>query len=132
MPSRCVVPGCKGNYDNGPVVNLFQFPKDVNLWKKWEAAIPRSNPKVTNSSKVCELHFHSSDIETTVEIYDEKRMETVDMPLDRVRLQKNAVPSIFPNCPAYLSQNLPCREDPQEKRMRLETMQLHAALEQSI
>ncbi|KAG8187443.1 hypothetical protein JTE90_009515 [Oedothorax gibbosus] len=132
MPSRCVVPGCKGNYDNGPVVKVFQFPKDENLRKKWEAAIPRSNLKVINSSKVCELHFHASDIQTTVEIYDERRMETVAMPLDRVRLKKNAVPSIFPNCPAYLSKNLPCREDPQEKRMRLETLQLRTALQQSI
>ncbi|CAN7976547.1 unnamed protein product, partial [Ixodes persulcatus] len=45
------------------------------------------------------------------------------------RLKPSATPSIFPNCPAYLSRNTPAaREGPEEKRSRLEAEALQEAL----
>ncbi|KAJ8883008.1 hypothetical protein PR048_014847 [Dryococelus australis] len=52
MPFRCCVPKCRGNYDNGPKVSVFGFPKDTNLKQKWIAAIHRQNFQSTDNSKV--------------------------------------------------------------------------------
>jgi hypothetical protein len=52
MPARCVVPGCRGNYDGGPRVKVYSFPADVEMRKKWISAIPRSNLTVSKASRV--------------------------------------------------------------------------------
>lgn len=43
-----------------------------------------------------------------------------------------AVPTIFPNSPAYLSDCAPVREEPEENRKRRETSYLEEAIRQSI
>ena len=35
MEHRYFVPGCHGNYDNGPRVKVYSFPADEELKKKW-------------------------------------------------------------------------------------------------
>lgn len=62
MPQKCCVPGCNGNYQNGPKVSVFGFPKDVSLRQKWLKAIPRDNFEPTNNTKVCEAHFPEGSI----------------------------------------------------------------------
>ncbi|CAN7976933.1 unnamed protein product, partial [Ixodes persulcatus] len=53
----------------------------------------------------------------------------LEVPLQLRRLKPCATPSIFPNCPAYLSRNTPAdREGPEEKRSRLEAEALQEAL----
>ncbi|KAH7967063.1 hypothetical protein HPB49_022130 [Dermacentor silvarum] len=39
---RCCVPNCRGNYDNGPKVPMFSFPKDDRR-EKWERAVRRDD-----------------------------------------------------------------------------------------
>lgn len=39
---RCCVPNCRGNYDGGPKVRLFSFPKDDRRIK-WKRAIRRED-----------------------------------------------------------------------------------------
>lgn len=48
------------------------------------------------------------------------------------RLTPDAVPTIFPNSPAYLSDRAPVREEPEEKRKRHEASHLEEAIRQSI
>lgn len=43
MPYGCAVPKCKGNYQNGPKVNVFSFPKDKDLSDAQIHAIKREN-----------------------------------------------------------------------------------------
>lgn len=52
MGFRCCVPNCRGNYDNGPRVSVFSFPKDEDLRRKWTRAIHRKNFHPSQSSKV--------------------------------------------------------------------------------
>lgn len=52
MPSRCCVPFCKGNYDTGPKVSVYSFPKDEEIKQKWLQVIQRANFQPSKSSKV--------------------------------------------------------------------------------
>ncbi|KAH7952940.1 hypothetical protein HPB49_002964 [Dermacentor silvarum] len=48
------------------------------------------------------------------------------------RLTPDAVPTIFPNVPSYLSDYAPVRKGPDQKRKRLEASHLEEAIRQSI
>ena len=59
MPSRCVVPQCRGN-------GGFKFPTDPDLNMEWRVAIKRMGPDKTlwkpgHWSVVCEKHFIADD-----------------------------------------------------------------------
>ncbi|KAG0441107.1 hypothetical protein HPB47_016044 [Ixodes persulcatus] len=43
---RCCVPNCRGNYDNGPKVRLFSFPRDVKRRAEWQRAVRRRDVDV--------------------------------------------------------------------------------------
>ncbi|XP_076686203.1 uncharacterized protein LOC143378372 [Andrena cerasifolii] len=130
MPRRCCVPGCKGNYDStlksDNYISVFLFPKNEELQKKWVAAIPRKQWTPTKYSAVCSLHFADNDIH---------RYEKVTSPngtLENVllrcpKLVENAVPSIFPNLPTYLSKPVPPQRKIPEQR-RKEVIQKHERL----
>lgn len=130
MPSRCVVPGCKSNYDTSlkdetgtrlttNYKSIFHFPKNEELRKKWISAIPRKNWSPTQHSKVCSMHF----LETDIMRYDKwlQPDETIqNLLLAHPRLDKNAVPSIFPNLPSYLTKPVPLsRKNPEERRNKI-------------
>ena len=120
----CVVPGCKSNYKSqAESTSSFHFPKDLMLLEEWFRAIPRprkdyeANKQMRVSLcdfnlliamftivsfKVCIHHFIEEDIDRTMNYHDGLRPVTVAR--DRISLKKTAVPSIFPNCPSYLSE----------------------------
>lgn len=53
MPHKCSVPGCNGNYANGPKVAVFGFPlNNKEELAKWLNGIKRENFTPTKSSKV--------------------------------------------------------------------------------
>ena len=63
MPRRCVVPGCKSNYDSNSVkVSSFAFPKDLQLKQKWINAMHRKDWQPTSCSSVCSIHFRENEI----------------------------------------------------------------------
>ena len=58
MANKCIGPGCKGNYNNGPKVSVFSFSKEPARRKKWIDSIPRKDlPDITDHSVVCHRHF---------------------------------------------------------------------------
>ena len=58
-----------------------------------------------NFLQVCELHFPPSKIIRTTSAFDDKCGKTITCNLKIPKLSFGAVPSIFLNCPAYLSQS---------------------------
>ncbi|KAI6646866.1 hypothetical protein LOD99_9135 [Oopsacas minuta] len=54
--------------------------------------------------KVCIHHFHEGDVEKTIQFFDGMKMIKTER--KKVALKKYAVPSIFPNCPSYLTDPL--------------------------
>ncbi|KAH9364461.1 hypothetical protein HPB48_021725 [Haemaphysalis longicornis] len=53
---------------------------------------------------------------------------TITVPLTHVRLRQGAVPTKFPNCPAYMSREATKRKDPDSNRARME----HANLQKGV
>nr|XP_042910253.1 uncharacterized protein LOC122271819 [Parasteatoda tepidariorum] len=129
MPRVCFSTGCNTGYvkqrreaikDGKKVPSLFQAPRDIGLLDKWKRSIPRSDRELTSKDFVCALHFKTSEIEThyEVKLADGSIWKTER---DRPLLKKDAVPSIFPNLPHYLSDSTSVRKPP-SKRARLETL----------
>ncbi|XP_077512600.1 uncharacterized protein LOC144123693 [Amblyomma americanum] len=129
---RCCVPGCRGNYDTGPKVRVFAFPKDASRRESWIRAIPRKDFTPSVHSKVCELHFQENDLIRKLSHFDAASGKTLTVEIERVHLVSDAVPSIFPNCPAYLSTNHTRRESPASKRARMEDEALGKAIKSSM
>lgn len=134
MPFRCCVPSCSGNYGygNAPKVAVFSFPEDENLKTAWLKAIPRANFTPSKYSKVCELHFSKEDIIRDVTKVDKKSGECSTSHLKRPHLNVNAVPSMFPNCPKYLSKfGPPVRKSREDKMCEKEEIDLLRAINES-
>ncbi|KAH6921093.1 hypothetical protein HPB50_027921 [Hyalomma asiaticum] len=107
MPT-CSAPGCRSGYASaaanpghpGPR-HFFKPPKDPDLLKAWQNAIPRKNFKVTPKTYVCDIHFEPVDI---ISCYEHTvNGQTVTIPRGRWTLRERAVPRIFPNIPKHLS-----------------------------
>ena len=68
MVYTCCVPHCKTGYRSHKAnkkIQLFKFPIDVVLHRKWMSAIPRQDWTVNNSHRVCANHFYRNDFQTT-------------------------------------------------------------------
>nr|CAI5849772.1 unnamed protein product [Callosobruchus analis] len=133
MVNRGCVPNCTGNYkSSGRNVHIFKFPKDEDLHEKWLRSIHRESFQISDDTVVCHLHFVETDILHTTSEVDWKTGKTLTVNLKKPKLKPNAIPSIFPNAPSYLSKTVFVREDPVEKRQRLEASYIQKALFDSI
>lgn len=82
---------------------------------------------------MCEKHFLPSDFVRAATYTDVKTGKVIEVPLQQVRLRPDAIPSLFPDCPSYLSRpKPPRREAPEAKRARLEAAQLREVIQLSI
>jgi hypothetical protein len=121
MPDRCVVPGCKSNYESSikteGYIQCFKFPSDPPRKQLWLRAIPRSDWTPSNRSCVCVKHFHEDDL-IWIEKYKNKDGDWCEYRREKPVLSENAVPRLFPNLPSYLSNNkkTPKRKNPEERR----------------
>ncbi|XP_054263282.1 52 kDa repressor of the inhibitor of the protein kinase-like [Macrosteles quadrilineatus] len=121
MPDRCVVPGCKSNYESSikteGYTQCFVFPSDPVRKQQWIRAIPRSDWTPSKRSRVCVKHFHKDDL-SLVEKYKNKDGDWCEYRREKPVLGENAVPRIFPNLPAYLSDTRKTtkRKTPEERR----------------
>ncbi|XP_075732778.1 uncharacterized protein LOC142775314 [Rhipicephalus microplus] len=114
MPT-CFVPGCTRGYSsnkNNTDRHFFSAPKDATLRSLWNKAIPRADKELSTKSKVCDCHFHEQDIDKWY--VHTINGNTVQTPRGKWSLVDGAIPSVFPNLPAYLS------KPPPKKRKRRE------------
>ncbi|KAH8020345.1 hypothetical protein HPB51_000978 [Rhipicephalus microplus] len=132
MPGCCCAPGCNSNYAHGPKARVYWFPMDADQRTAWTRATPRKDFAPTKYNVVCEKHFHASDFVTTPTYQDEKTGRVLEVPLQLRRLKSGAIPSLFSNCPSYLSRpTTVVREGPEEKRLCPEGESLQKAIRQS-
>lgn len=121
MPSRhrnyCFAPGCRTGYSrvkDAPKASLFNVPRDEERRKQWERNLHRADKALDATCAVCELHFEQRYIiRDYVHLVDGKE---VRIPRGRPLLSEDAVPTILPNLPAYLSKTTP---KPRSKRKQL-------------
>lgn len=112
MVNKCFAFGCRSGYKSkkqvteiqldstGHKITFHKFPKDPLLLQKWMNAIPRQDlvrPSV--NARMCSCHFRASDFVTVSQ--DSNNKEKAE--LKNRYLKDDAVPSLFPNAPAYLS-----------------------------
>lgn len=76
------------------------FYQDAESLRLWQRRIPRDGIK--SGDRVCEKHFREEEI---IRSFEANLNDGTKFILPRVRcsLKSGAVPSIFPNCPKYLS-----------------------------
>nr|CAI5861742.1 unnamed protein product [Callosobruchus analis] len=132
MPFRFCVPGCNGNYSAAEVVHIFSFPSEEVLRKRWASAIHRDNFIATKNSRICERHFAQESILWISSYYDKSTGKTVTISLLRPRLKADAVPTLLPNCPQYLSKNVTYRKSRDKKLLDIEKNNILKSLAESI
>jgi len=116
MVNKCVAFGCKSGYkghdklnSNGSKITFHAFPlANKELCDRWIRANPRSDFNPSKYSKLCSLHFRSSDfvdVRTADTNAARQRRKSVALgeKLSHRYLKDDAVPTIFPNSPKYLS-----------------------------
>lgn len=67
----------------------------------------------------------------TTSKYTDSDGRTIEVQMKLTRLTPDAVPTIFPDCPRYLSEARQSREEPDAKRKRKEDGQLQKAIQES-
>lgn len=104
--STCFVPGCNSGYRSCKTkFSLFRAPKEPERLQQWARNIKRGDKTLDDACVVCERHFEPSFIERTFKIVIQGKVE--EIPRDVPLLVKEAVPTIFPDAPKYLSKPLP-------------------------
>ncbi|XP_046394679.1 uncharacterized protein LOC124162252 isoform X2 [Ischnura elegans] len=120
----CCVPGCSTGYSSSKRKNKRLGVKNGSLFKaksesqleKWRKAIPRKDKVLAITDRVCERHFSPDDI---IRSYETRLPDGTIHKIERgIPLLKNeAVPSIFPNLPKYLSKESRTRKPPTERKL---------------
>ena len=107
MVNRCSAYGCRSGNDKNTnsSISFHKYPiKNKELLRKWLKNNPRKNFIPTRSSTLCSLHFTDWDFITECrDSNDRRRKKRVETSLQRRYLKSTAVPTLFPNAPAYLS-----------------------------
>lgn len=104
----CFVPGCKSGYRSCKEArSIFRAPLEPERLEAWSRNIRRSDRVLDQGCVVCDRHFDPRFIERT---YRTKiNGEIVEIPRDRPKLTKDAIPTIFPEAPKYHTMSLPTK-----------------------
>ncbi|KAH9375761.1 hypothetical protein HPB48_014645 [Haemaphysalis longicornis] len=81
--------------------NLNHGVADPVHFEAWQRAVPRANKSLDARSALCERHFDEQYIYRC--FTHAIKGETVEIPKERPLLKADAVPTVLPNVPAYLS-----------------------------
>ena len=84
--------------DCNPALKTHKFPKNPDRRACWASKVPLKNFCPNDNSVLCSSHFASDAYK--VERTDTNKWRTIG-PLTKKNLTDNAVPTIWPNCPAY-------------------------------
>ena len=85
------------------------------MLKQWNNLIPRKDRSLKLTDKVCSLHFEESAIDRFYEIKLEDGSTFKSEKL-KFTLRKGACPTIFPNCPKYLSKPVVKLRNPKKRK----------------
>lgn len=114
--NHCYAPGCQTGYvfvKGAPKISLFGVPKDEARRKLWERNLHRADTPLDDTSAVCELHFEPRYVSRDyVHII---QGQEVRIPRGKPTLSADAVPTILPNLPTYLTKKLPRKSVSLEK-----------------
>ncbi|KAG0442530.1 hypothetical protein HPB47_015674 [Ixodes persulcatus] len=110
MPAKkdrtCFVPLCKGGYKSAvEKVSLFRAPVDPLRRQEWARNIKREDKVLDETCVVCSRHFDERYIEKTFKHVING--ELVELDRERPVLTDDAVPTIFPDAPSYLTRPVP-------------------------
>jgi len=113
MVNKCAAYGCRSGYKNKDVdqtgdsdrITFHSFPlHNKELCDRWIRANPRKDFVPSKHSRLCSLHFKSSDfVEVHADSNKRRDKSRVDKKLVKRYLKDDAVPSVFPSAPQYLS-----------------------------
>lgn len=106
--THCFAPGCSTGYVSarkaGVKRSVFTVPNDEDRLKAWQRSVPRGDKLLDRTAVLWELHFEQRFVRDYTHIVNG---EVVKIPRGRPCLTDDAIPSIFPNTPSYLSKKLP-------------------------
>ncbi|KAH9382878.1 hypothetical protein HPB48_023496 [Haemaphysalis longicornis] len=94
--------------------SLFKPPADAEKLAAWRRAIPRKDRVLTRKDLVCERHFASHFVVKTWSA--EYNGDILMQGEGRATLAKDAVPSIFDGCPAYLTKEVKPSRKPVKRK----------------
>ncbi len=104
MASKCAVPNCKSVSEAGNGITWHYFPKDQKILQEWIRNIPQSDWVPTKWSQICSLHFTPDCF--TMESQDTNKYRK-KAEVQKQRIRKGSVPTLFPDSPSYLSKTTP-------------------------
>lgn len=100
------MPLCKGGYKSfKEKVSLFRAPADPVRLQEWARNIKRGDKVLDETCVVCSRHFDDRYIQRTFKHVING--EDVEFDRERPSLTPDAVPTIFPDGPAYLTKPVP-------------------------
>ena len=78
------------------------------------------------------MQFHAHEILWNTSAFDEKNGKWLSCKLDKPRLVPDAVPSQFPNCPSYLSENKSLKRQSRDDLLKSKEENLLKATQKSL
>lgn len=115
---HCFAPHCTSGYVSsrkpGQHVPLFSVPKDRERFEMWRRAVPWADKTLDENSALCALHFDDRYVKRHFTYVING--ETVEILRERPVLTNDAVPTIWPNAPSYLS-----KKPPEKRQSRTST-----------
>lgn len=130
MGRKCCVPGCQSNYYSDSHISVFKFPSDDARKAEWVRKIHRDNFTPSKTSVVCILHFSEDFISRNIEATLQDGT-VVSYPRKYPLLLPNSYPSIFPNQPKYLTEEvIPKRKSPSNRAELAATRDNESAMDQ--
>lgn len=122
MTKTCWAPGCRTGYSGASTGkrHLFAVPKDAERRQHWNKCIPR-DAVLECHHVLCDLHFDEQYIIKTFDLM--VNGELVKIPRERWTLTNDALPTTFPNLPAYLSKNVPKKRVTVHRNSKVSTVQ---------
>lgn len=99
---------------NSIVCVLFIWIQDPETLEKWRRKIPRRDKVFSSGNYVCELHFEEHCFQNGTEL-SQPDGTVLFLPSKKRSLKPGSIPSIFPNCPKYLSTSVIKRKSPKKR-----------------
>ena len=101
----CCAPGCtSGTVVCADDVTFHSFPKDESRRRLWAQRVPLVNWTPPKDARLCSKHFAEASYRVQRNDGTKSRVEKIGRDLIRSKLLRDdAVPSLWPNCPIYLS-----------------------------